>query len=78
MLLLQTGKSCCKQKLRISARAGIGRDWHYRFNVQNGPGMVSRGAFCCAFPVNFGLIRETAGMRLRQFPARETRKEKKQ
>ena len=28
MLLLQTSKSCCKQKLKTSARAAIGRDWH--------------------------------------------------
>ena len=36
----------------------------------------SRGAFCCAFPVNFSLIRETAGMRLRRFPSRELRKKR--
>ena len=30
---------------------------------------ISRGAFCCACSVNFSLIRETAGMRLRRFPA---------
>ena len=33
----------------------------------------SRGAFC---PVNFSLIRETAGMCLRRFPARESRKKR--
>ena len=36
----------------------------------------SRGAFCCACPVNFSLIRETAGMRLRRFPFRESRKKR--
>ena len=34
----------------------------------------SRGAFCCACSVNFSLIRETAGMHLRRFAARESRK----
>ena len=37
---------------------------------------MSRGAFCCACPVNFSLIRETAGMRLRRFPFRESRKKR--
>ena len=37
----------------------------------------SRGAFCCACSVNFNLIRETAGMRLRRFPAQESRKKRR-
>ena len=40
------------------------------------PTQLSRGAFCCACFINFSLIRETAGMRLRQFPARELRKKR--
>ena len=36
MLLLQTSKSCCKQKLKTSARAAIGRDWHELFNIIGG------------------------------------------
>ena len=34
------------------------------------------GAFYCACSVNFSLIRETAAMRLRRFPARESRKKR--
>ena len=37
---------------------------------------VNRGAFCCACSVNFSLMLETAGMRLRQFSAQESRKER--
>ena len=36
----------------------------------------SKGAFCRACSVNFSLIRETAAMRLRRFPARESRKKR--
>ena len=36
----------------------------------------SRGAFCCACSVNFSLIRETAAMRPRRFPTRESRKKR--
>ena len=38
---------------------------------------TSRGAFCCTCSVNFGLMRETAGVRLQQFPARESRKKRR-
>ena len=34
------------------------------------------GAFYCACSVNFSLIRETAAMRPRRFPARESRKKR--
>ena len=36
----------------------------------------SRGAFCCVCSVNFSLMRETAGMRLRRFSAQESRKKR--
>ena len=34
------------------------------------------GAFCCACFINFSLIRETAGIRLRRFPAQGSRKKR--
>ena len=40
------------------------------------PARFSRGAFCCAYSVNFSLILETAAMRPRRFPARESRKKR--
>ena len=43
-----------------------------RFNLRP----FSRGIFCCACPVNFTLIRETAGMHLHRFPSRESRKKR--
>ena len=36
----------------------------------------SKRAFCCACSVNFSLKRETAAMRLRRFPAQESRKKR--
>ena len=36
----------------------------------------SRGAFSCACSVNFSLIPETAGLRLRRFSARESQKKR--
>ena len=36
----------------------------------------SRGEFCCACSVNFSLIRETAAMRPRRFPTRESRRKR--
>ena len=38
---------------------------------------ISRGAICCACSVNFSLMRETAGMRLRRFPTQQKEENKK-
>ena len=37
---------------------------------------LTEQAFCCACSVNFSLKRETAAMRLRRFPAQESRKKR--
>ena len=38
--------------------------------------LCQQRVFCCACSVKFSLIRETAGMRQRRFPAQESRKKR--